>query len=82
MARLSISLAALWALAFTCAFGQSSIQTVLGGAPDGVLATVASLNNPAAVTCDANGNIFLALSGARQVVRIDSAGMVWLFAGN
>lgn len=60
---------------------QSLIQTILGSAPDGVAVAVASLNTPAAVISDPDGNIYVALAGARQVVRIDSSGMVRVIAG-
>jgi trimeric autotransporter adhesin len=62
--------------------GQSVLETLLGGTPNGVPAKVANLNTPAAVAADAVGNVYVALRGARQVVRIDPDGMVWGFAGN
>ena len=61
---------------------QSILATVLGGSPNGLPAITASLNMPSAAVSDANGNVYVALKGAHQVVRIDAAGMVWTVAGN
>jgi uncharacterized protein (TIGR03437 family) len=55
---------------------------VLGGSPNGLPALTASLNMPSAVVSDANGNVYVALKSAHQVVRIDAAGKVWTVAGN
>jgi uncharacterized protein (TIGR03437 family) len=61
---------------------QSVVSTLLGVAPDGVQAASALLNTPSAVVADTHGNVFVALKGAHQVVRIDSNQVVWLVAGN
>src|SRR5262245_51213313 len=61
---------------------QSTISTVLGVASDGAPALSATLNTPNAVAGDANGNVYAALKGTHQVVRIDPAGIVWLVAGS
>jgi uncharacterized protein (TIGR03437 family) len=58
------------------------VSTLLGAAPDGVQAASALLNTPNAVVAGNNGDLFVALKGAHQVVRIDSSGMVWVVAGN
>jgi len=71
----------LLAAAVANTFGQSSIVTILGGAPEGVSALSASLNNPSAVVSDKSGNTYIALTGARQVVKIDNTGIIRLIAG-
>ncbi|HMD70890.1 MAG TPA: hypothetical protein VKF41_06075 [Bryobacteraceae bacterium] len=72
------------AVSLTATIGraQSVVGTLLGVAPDGVQALSALLNTPDAVATDANGNVFVALKGSHQVVRIDPNQMVWLVAGN
>jgi uncharacterized protein (TIGR03437 family) len=77
---LAISLAA----SFTATVGrsQSVVGTLLGAAPDDVPALSALLNTPDAVVADNNGNVFVGLKGAHQVVRIDSNKVVWVVAGN
>jgi uncharacterized protein (TIGR03437 family) len=78
----------LWAIILTVTFAatpgrtQSILGTLLGGSPNGLPALTASLNMPAAVAPDANGNVYVALKSAHQVVRIDSAGIVSTVAGN
>ena len=61
--------------------GQT-IATVLGSAPDGVPAQAAELSTPGAVIVDGSGTAYVSLRVARQVVRIDTQGMVWVVAGN
>jgi uncharacterized protein (TIGR03437 family) len=61
---------------------QSILQTLLAASANGVPELTAVLNIPSAVTTDQSGNIYVALKGAHQLVRIDSAGKVWQFAGN
>jgi trimeric autotransporter adhesin len=61
---------------------QSILQTILGAVPDGVPAANALLSNPVAVTADRDGNVYAALTGGHQVVRIDKGGAVWVVAGN
>jgi len=63
------------------AWGQSAISTILGGAPNGLPALSANLNTPSAMATDGNGNVYVILRGAGEVVRIDSQGIVWSFAG-
>ena len=78
----------LWAVILTVSFAtiqgraQSILSTLLGGSPNGLPSLTASLNMPSAVVSDANGNVYVALKKAYQVVRIDSAGRVWTVAGN
>jgi uncharacterized protein (TIGR03437 family) len=78
----------LWAVILAASFApghghtQSILGTVLGGSPNGLPALTASLNMPSAVVSDANGNVYVALKSAHQVVRIDAAGKVWTVAGN
>ncbi len=79
--RVNYSVHLLFAMAAATASGQSSITTILGGAPEGVNALSASLNNPTAVVSDKSGNVYIALSGAHQIVRIDSGGLIRLVAG-
>jgi uncharacterized protein (TIGR03437 family) len=62
-------------------WGQSKISTILGGAPNDLPALSANLNTPSAAACDNSGNVYTVLRGAAEVVRIDSQGIVWLFAG-
>lgn len=62
-------------------FGQSSIQTLAGGGPNGIPATSASLNTPVAVASDARGNIYVALRLAHRVMKIDPSGILTVFAG-
>ena len=78
----------LWAvlLAVCCAplpgRAQSVLTTLIGGAPNGLPGLSATLNLPAAIVTDANGNAYVALRGAHQVVRIDSSDHVFAVAGN
>ncbi len=63
------------------------ISTVAGNgmaayAGDGLAATSASLFNPAALTFDANGNLYVADSYSNRVRMIGSSGVVITFAGN
>ena len=80
--RFKLLLFAILSSSPSAAFGQSVIRTLLGAAPDGIPALSATLNIPKAVTADQNGNVYVALQGTRQVVRIDPGGTVWLVAGN
>ena len=77
---LAISLAV--GLAVSIGRTQSVVSTLLGVAPDDVQALSALLNTPTAVVADTHGNVFVALKGSHQVVRIDSSQTVWLVAGN
>jgi uncharacterized protein (TIGR03437 family) len=61
---------------------QSVITTLLGAAPDGIAALSATLNTPSAAAADSKGNVYVALKGTRQVVRIGGDGIVWTVAGN
>ena len=78
----------LWAVILAASFApghghtQSILGTLLGGSPNGLPALTASLNMPSAVVSDANGNVYVALKSAHQVVRIDAAGKVWTVAGS
>ena len=78
----------LWAIILTVTFAaapgrtQSILSTILGGSPNGLPALTTSLDMPSAVAPDAKGNLYVALKSAHQVVRIDSAGIVWTVAGN
>jgi uncharacterized protein (TIGR03437 family) len=78
----------LWAAILAASFApghghtQSVLGTLLGGSPNGLPAVTASLNMPSAVVSDANGNVYVALKSAHQVVRIDAAGKVWTVAGS
>ena len=60
---------------------QSILRTILGGGPDDLPAIAASVSDPVAVASDRNGNVYAALLGTHQVVRIDSGGTIWLVAG-
>jgi trimeric autotransporter adhesin len=63
---------------------QSVIGTILGdipGAPNGVPALSVGLNLPSATASDGKGNVYVALRGSHQVVRIDSSGILRLVAG-
>ncbi len=77
---LAISLAVSFAA--SAGRAQSVVSTLLGAAPDGLVALSANLNTPSAVVSDNKGNLFVALKSAHQVVRLDSHQMVWLVAGN
>src|ERR1039457_3692223 len=78
----------LWAVILTVSFAtiqgraQSILSTLLGGSLNGLPSLTASQNMPSAVVSDANGNVYVALKKAYQVVRIDNAGRVWTVAGN
>src|ERR1035438_7046200 len=78
----------LWAIILTISFAptlgrtQSTLSTLIGGAPNGLPGPSATLNTPSAIATDAKGNAFVALKNAHQVVRIDSAGRVFAVAGN
>jgi uncharacterized protein (TIGR03437 family) len=73
--------AAMALFAPALAHAQSIVSTILGGVSDGAPALSATLNIPAGVTADRNGNVYVALKGSHQVVRVDSGGTVWLVAG-
>jgi uncharacterized protein (TIGR03437 family) len=68
-------------LAAVGAPGQSVIKTILGAAPDGVVALTATINNPTAVAADNSGNVYVALQGTNQVIKIDSSGIATIVAG-
>ena len=61
--------------------GAQSISTIFGNASNGVPALAATLNIPSAVATARNGDIYVALRDAHQVVRIDGSGKEWLVAG-
>ena len=68
--------------AFACvARAQSTLNTILGGTPDGVPAASATLNEPCAVAADKNGVVYAALKGSHQVIKIDKTGTSHLVAG-
>ncbi len=66
----------------TLGLAQSAITTLIGGAPNGLPGLSAALNVPDAIITDSNGNAYVALKGAHQVVRIDSSYRVFALAGN
>ncbi len=76
--------AVILAVSFTPTLGrtQSILSTLIGGAPNGLPGLSAALNVPSAIVTDSNGNSYVALKGAHQVVRIDSSGHVFSVAGN
>ncbi len=61
---------------------QSSITTVLGASLNDISALSASVHTPVALATDANGNTYVVIRGSDQVVRIDSGGTLWTFAGS
>lgn len=61
---------------------QSSITTVLGASLNDIQAQSASIHTPAALAIDGSGNTYVVVRGTGQVVRIDSGGILWMFAGN
>jgi sugar lactone lactonase YvrE len=73
----------VWALAAWSgtAAAQSVMQTILGATPDGVAVSSASLNTPCAAIGDSAGNVYVGLRATRQVVRIETSGIVRLYAG-
>ena len=60
---------------------QSSIATVLGASLNDISALSASIHTPCALATDASGNSYIVVRGTGQVVRIDSGGTLWIFAG-
>jgi uncharacterized protein (TIGR03437 family) len=68
-------------LAATVGHTQSVISTVLGVTSDGIQALSATLNLPSAIVTDANGNAYVALKAAHQVIKIDANQKVSLVAG-
>ena len=70
------------AVLYPASLDQSVITTLLGAAPDGIAALSATLNTPSAAAADSKGNVYVALKGTRQVVRIGGDGIVWTVAGN
>jgi trimeric autotransporter adhesin len=62
------------------------ITTIAGGAQgfsgDGGKATLATLNNPAAVALDSTGNIYIADTGNQRIRKIDPTGVITTVAGN
>jgi uncharacterized protein (TIGR03437 family) len=69
-------------LAATAGHAQSVISTVLGATSNGIQALSATLDLPSAIATDANGNAYVALKAAHQVVRIDATQKMFLVAGN
>lgn len=65
----------------SAAWPQSVVRTILGGSPDGVSASYATLYNPSAILCEKNGDLYVALRSAHQVVKI-SGGIVTVIAGS
>jgi trimeric autotransporter adhesin len=61
---------------------QSSITTVLGASLNDISALSASIHTPCALATDASGNTYIVVRGTGQVVRIDSGGTLWMFAGS
>ncbi len=61
---------------------QSVVSTLIGGTPDGISASLATLNIPCSVASDKNGVTYAGLKGSHQVVRIDKDGIVRLVAGS
>ena len=61
---------------------QSMIETLIGGAPDNVAALAATINNPVGVACDLNGNFYASVQGLDQVVKVDTNGIMAIFAGS
>lgn len=78
-----ISLACL-TLAATPLFvsAQNTIQTVVGGGPNNLPATAASLNSPSAVAVDGSGNVYVAVENDSRVYKIDTTGTLTVLAGN
>jgi len=63
------------------AYGQSTINTVVGGGPSGLPPTSASLGVPVAVTQDSSGNVYIADTHFNRVYKI-SNGVLTVLAGN
>ncbi len=61
---------------------QYSISTVAGGGPNNLNALEASIGYPESIAFDAAGNAYVAESFAHQVLKISTAGMVTVVAGN
>ena len=61
---------------------QPVLGTLLGAASDGIAEGLAALNNVSAISVAPSGDLYVALAGGHQIVRIDSSGKVWLVAGN
>ncbi|MBS1872385.1 MAG: SMP-30/gluconolactonase/LRE family protein [Acidobacteria bacterium] len=62
--------------------GQSVISTLLGGAPDNVVALTATIAMPVGVVTDASGDVYASLQTTNQVIKIDSSGKAFVVAGN
>lgn len=82
MRRIPFIVGLLLLPAATAIYAQPAIQTVLGGAPDGLPATSVSLNSPSSIAVDSQGILYVGLRQAHQVVKIDSKGIVTIVAGN
>ena len=54
---------------------------VAGYNGDGVLATLAQLNNPWGVSADINGNVYIADTGNSMIRKVNSAGIITTLAG-
>lgn len=61
----------------TCAGGSSA-----GFSGDGMLAVLAKLNYPYAVTIDPGGNMFITDSWNNRIRRVNAAGVIHTYAGN
>jgi sugar lactone lactonase YvrE len=77
--------AALWFLLVALgspAAPAQQIKTVAGGGPNNVPATAANLDLPTAIAQDQLGNFYIAVAEDHRVYKVDSAGMLTVFAGS
>lgn len=63
-------------------YSQALLQTLFGGSSNGIAGPAAALSIPTALITAPNGDIYVALKGTHQIVRIDTADAVWQFAGS
>ena len=48
---------------------------------DGIAATLASINNPVGVACDASGNVYIADNGNYRIRKVNTSGIISTYAG-
>ena len=61
---------------------QDVISTAIGGGPSDMPAVDANLSNPTAAVFDAAGNYYISASNQNRVFKVDTTGLLTVFAGN
>lgn len=64
------------------ALAQDVISTAIGGGPSDMPALDANLSNPVAIAVDSSGNYYIAASSQNRIFKVDTTGLLTVFAGN